>query len=78
MMSVQNLFAQLSIRDTRYVASFTRESDPAAEFEFALCRNQTTLGEIEIDQFWMSHQSLYGQRNQGAVNLEPLIARRWF
>ena len=76
-MTVQNLFCQLAIRDTSYEATFTGESDPDADFEFALCRNQITLGEIEIDQFWMSHASLYGQRNQSAINLDPLVDFWW-
>lgn len=76
-MTIQNLFAQMVVRNGRFDCSFTCESDPAAEFEFALCRNQVTLGEIEVDQFWMPTRSLYGQRNQRAVNLEPLIELFW-
>lgn len=76
-MTVENLFAQLSIRESRYEANFTGETDPAAKFEFALCRNQITLGDVEIDQFWMPIQSLYGQRNRRAVNLEPLVDFWW-
>ncbi len=76
-MTVQNLFAQLAIQDTHVEARFTSESDPAAVFEFALCRKQVSLGDVAIDQFWMPIHSLYGQRNQRAINLEPLVDFWW-
>ena len=76
-MAVQKLFAQMAIQDTCFDCNFAWKSDPSAEFELALCRNHVMLGEVELDQFWMPIHSLYGQRNQKAVNLEPLVEFWW-
>lgn len=76
-MTAQHFYAQLVMRDTHFEASFSGDSDASAEYQFLLFRNQVTLGDVEIDRFWMPIRSLYGQRNVRAVNRDSLVEFWW-
>ncbi|REJ65892.1 MAG: hypothetical protein DWQ31_16480 [Planctomycetota bacterium] len=74
---IEDIYAQLEIRETHYEASFSESPDPSAPFQFKLCRKQTTLGDVIVDQFWMPIPSLYGQRGRRAVNHQPIVDFYW-
>jgi len=74
---MENLFAAIELTDSSYEISFGGTSSGSAQHELSLCRKTTQLGEIEIDQFWLATNSLYGQRNQTAVNQSPLVDLWW-
>ena len=46
-------------------------------FSFSLCRNKSQFGDVPIDQFWMDHSTVYGQRNSHAVNYEAIVEYFW-
>lgn len=46
-------------------------------FRFALCRKAERMGAVAIDHWWMDTATLYGQRNQPAANLDPIVDSYW-
>lgn len=76
-MTVQDLYVQIELGATSINALFAERSNPTAVFEFRLARKQVRLGDSEFEQYWMPIYSLYGQRNQAAVNQQPIVDYFW-
>lgn len=54
-----------------------RRHGPGHIFRFALNRKQTTLGSLDIDQYWMDKRGLYGERNRNSENRREAINLFW-
>ncbi|QDT87387.1 hypothetical protein [Gimesia chilikensis] len=54
-----------------------RRHGPGHIFRFALNRKQTTLGRLDIDQYWMDKRGLYGERNKESENRREAINLFW-
>ena len=46
-------------------------------FPFELCRKQTQLGELPIDQWWMRKRGLYGERGEDSPNRQAVVDLYW-
>jgi hypothetical protein len=47
------------------------------QYSFQLCRKATQFGDIRVDQVWMPHGSVYGQRNSTASNRDSIVNAFW-
>jgi hypothetical protein len=47
------------------------------EILFQMCRSQTQMGSVPVDQFWMPLAGVYGQRNRQSPNYQALIDCFW-
>jgi len=50
---------------------------PTRVVSFDLFRKQTTLGDVSIDQFWMSVESVYGRPKQSTHNQTAIVDAYW-
>jgi len=76
-MTIDDVYVHWEATESEYLVRFASQPDPSAQSELRMCRKATRLGSVEIDQFWMSTQTLYGQRNQAAVNQSPILNFWW-
>ena len=55
---------------------FQSETD-SHRFPFELWRKAARFGDVPIDQWWMPAQTVYGQRNNNAINSANLVGYYW-
>ena len=46
-------------------------------FKFELCRKQTALGPLPLDQWWIRKQGLYGERGNDSANRQEIVDCFW-
>ena len=46
-------------------------------FELDLCRKQTSMGNVPVDQFWIDRRLIYGDGRQAARTRQSIIAIYW-
>jgi hypothetical protein len=80
---VERLTQVLDFHDGGFVLSRQTDDGPISchrrgrRFEFELCRKRAQFGSVAVDQFWMDHATIYGQRNQRAANYEAIVEGFW-
>ncbi|MEQ8791400.1 MAG: hypothetical protein RIC55_34375 [Pirellulaceae bacterium] len=58
-------------------AGDSSDGDVRSAFSFTLCRKELLLGQLPIDQWWMSQRGLYGERNQDSPNRQEVVECYW-
>lgn len=80
---IQRIIHSLFVHDGGYVLQSDGTDSPGnfhprmRRFDFELCRKQFQYGDVPVDQFWMNHGTLYGQRGSAARNQQSIVDYFW-
>ncbi len=47
------------------------------QFKLELCRKQTALGQLPLDQWWVCKRGLYGERGKDSANRQEIVDCYW-
>lgn len=67
---------ELDLRDS-IVGSKCDRAEIRTKFQFDLCRKQTALGPLPLDQWWISKPGLYGERGNDSSNRQVIVDCFW-
>ncbi len=80
---VERFTQDLELHSGGYLLARTTQDGPVTseprllQFTFDLCRKTSQFGDVAVDQVWMEHATVYGQRNCRSTNHDALVDAFW-
>lgn len=74
--SIEEHDVHIDLRESIH-ASVHNGAEFRTEFTLRLCKKQTALGDLPLDQWWISKQGIYGERNNASPNRQTIVECFW-